>query len=67
MKSVHNCNPDAVEILPNVISRIIKHFIELTRKPIISGGLITTKENVITSLGADAIRISTSKRAIWKY
>ncbi len=67
VKSVHNCNPDAVEILPNVMPRIIKHFIELTRKPIISGGLITTKEDVIKSLGAGAIGISTSKQAIWKY
>ena len=67
VKSVHSCNPDAVEILPNVMPGIIKHFIEITRKPIISGGLITTKEDVIKSLSAGAIGISTSKREIWEY
>lgn len=67
VKSVNVCNPDAVEILPNVIPKIIQKFSKLTRKPIISGGLITTKEDVIESLGAGAIGISTSKRKIWTF
>ncbi len=65
LNSIKACNPDAVEILPNVVPKIIKEIVKKVRKPIITGGLITEKEDVINSLKAGAIGTSTSKKEIW--
>lgn len=67
VKSIKGCNPDAVEILPNVMPKVIKRIVKSVNKPIITGGLITEKEDVIDSLKAGAIGISTSKKEIWDY
>jgi len=65
INSIKGCNPDAVEILPNVVPKMIKKMVQDVRKPIITGGLITEKEDVINSLKAGAIGASTSKVEIW--
>jgi glycerol uptake operon antiterminator len=65
VKSVYDCSPDAVEILPGIMPTMTSQFVSLTKKPIITGGLITTKDDIIQSLKAGASGISTSKREIW--
>lgn len=65
VKSVFDCSPDAVEILPGIMPSLTEEFVRLTRKPIITGGLISTKDHIIQSLKAGATGISTSKREIW--
>lgn len=65
IKSIRAIRPDAVEILPGVIAKIIKEIVEKTNIPIIAGGLIRDKEDVINSLNAGAIAISTSKEEVW--
>ncbi|MCH4886507.1 glycerol-3-phosphate responsive antiterminator [Acidaminobacter sp. JC074] len=63
--SINACNPDAVEILPNVVPKIVNKMVKEVRKPIITGGLITEKEDIMNSLKAGAIGVSTSKVDIW--
>lgn len=58
-------NPDAVEILPGVMPKITKYMVGQTSKPIITGGLIRDKEDVISSLKAGASGISTSRIELW--
>lgn len=65
IKSIQNIRPDAVEILPGVMPKIIKELGEKTNIPIIAGGLIRDKEDVINCLNAGAIGISTSKEEVW--
>lgn len=65
IKSIENIKPDAVEILPGVIPKVIKEIKEKTNIPIIAGGLIRDKEDVINSLNAGAIAVSTSKEEVW--
>ncbi|MTI71686.1 MAG: glycerol-3-phosphate responsive antiterminator [Firmicutes bacterium] len=65
IKSVKETRPDAIEIMPGIMSKITKNIHERTRRPIITGGLILEKEDVIKSLQAGAIGISTSKEEIW--
>ncbi|MBN2260631.1 MAG: glycerol-3-phosphate responsive antiterminator [Clostridiales bacterium] len=67
IKAIKSNNPDAVEILPNVMPKILKKIIASVNKPVITGGLITEKEDVIHSIQAGAIGISTSKKEIWEY
>ncbi|ASW42307.1 glycerol-3-phosphate responsive antiterminator [Clostridium isatidis] len=56
---------DAVEILPGVIPKVIKSISAKYKKPIIVGGLVETKEEVLQALRAGASCISTSNQKIW--
>lgn len=65
IKSIRDIRPDAVEILPGIMPKIIKEVGEETRIPIVAGGLIRDKTDVIDSLNAGAVGISTSNKKVW--
>ena len=65
INSIHMAKPDAVEILPGIMPKIIKKVYNTTNIPVIAGGLIQDKEDVIESLKAGAIGISSSSKDIW--
>lgn len=56
---------DAVEILPGLLFKIIKELSSTLDKPLISGGLISDKEDVLETLKSGATCISTTKKEIW--
>lgn len=58
--------PSAVEILPGIMPKVIKKISNSVRVPIIAGGLIENKEDIINALGAGAVGISTTSRNIWE-
>ncbi|MFR9731134.1 glycerol-3-phosphate responsive antiterminator [Saccharopolyspora sp. MS10] len=57
--------PDFVEILPGCVPRVISWLREDTEVPIIAGGLVCDKEDVLAALGAGAIAIATSNADVW--
>ena len=65
IQSIKNTRPDAIEILPGIMPKIIKKIYSETRIPVITGGLIMDKDDVIQSLGAGAIAISSSNENVW--
>ncbi|TCO67722.1 glycerol-3-phosphate responsive antiterminator [Marinisporobacter balticus] len=65
INSVYATRPDAIEVMPGIMPKIITKLYEKTKTPIIAGGLINDKEDVIASLKAGAMAISTSKEEIW--
>ncbi|AOY75984.1 glycerol-3-phosphate responsive antiterminator [Clostridium formicaceticum] len=66
IKSIQNIKPDAIEILPGIMPKIIKKISDETKLPLIAGGLIEDKEDVIESLKAGAIGVSSSNKKIWQ-
>lgn len=56
---------DAIEILPGVMPKIIKKLSESVKKPIIAGGLITDREDIVNALNAGAFAVSSSKWDVW--
>lgn len=56
---------DLVEVLPNVAPKIIKGIEAKAKRPLIVGGLITDKEDVIGTLGAGALAISSTSQRVW--
>lgn len=56
---------DAVEILPGLLFKIIKELSISLNKPLIAGGLISDKEDVMETLKSGATCISTTKKEIW--
>ncbi|MDR1894719.1 MAG: glycerol-3-phosphate responsive antiterminator [Spirochaetales bacterium] len=51
---------DAVEILPGVMAKVIRQIVQITKKPVIAGGLIADKEDIHNALAAGAAAVSTS-------
>lgn len=66
IKNSEEYKPSALEIMPGISSKIIYKIKEKTDIPIIAGGLIEDKEDVINSLSAGAIAISTTNNKVWK-
>lgn len=57
--------PDAVEILPGLMPKIIKKLCNTVNVPIIAGGLISDKEDVMNALTAGAVAISVTNQRVW--
>lgn len=56
--------PNAVDILPGIMPKIIKKITD-TKMPVIASGLIIEKDDLESSLNAGAIAISTSNKNTW--
>lgn len=63
--SVQKIVPDAIEVLPGIMPKIIKKVREETKLPVISGGLISEKEDVQAAVNAGAIAITTGNVSLW--
>ena len=57
--------PDFVEILPGIMPRIITEVSQGTHIPVIAGGLIKYKEEVLGAIRAGAVAVSTTCPAVW--
>ena len=64
-KQVEYVHPDMIEILPGLMPKVIKKICSQSRIPVIAGGLITDKEDIMAALGAGAISISTTNQKVW--
>lgn len=58
--------PDFIEILPGIMPRIITEITQSTEIPVIAGGLIKYKDEVVGAIRAGAVAVSTTCRAVWK-
>ena len=56
---------DAIEILPGLMPKIIKKTVKKFKIPIIAGGMISDKEDVINALDAGAIAVSSTNEQVW--
>jgi len=65
VEMIKQYNPDFVEVMPGLIPRGISELRNRIKQPIIAGGMITSKEDVISALKAGALAVSTSRRELW--
>ncbi len=57
--------PDFIEILPGIMPRVIAEITQSTATPVIAGGLIKYKEEVMAAMRAGAAAVSTTCPAVW--
>ena len=57
--------PDFIEVLPGVMPKVLGRIAKVSRIPMIAGGLITEKEDVIAALSAGAIAVSPTNQDVW--
>ncbi len=65
IKNINDTKPDAVEVMPGVANKIIASINENNPVPVIAGGLIQTKKDIMDALSSGAIAISTTKKNLW--
>lgn len=58
--------PDFIEILPGILPRVIGEVAASTATPVIAGGLIRYKDEVMAAMKAGAAAVSASSPAVWK-
>lgn len=58
--------PDAVEIMPGVIPQILKEIRGFVVIPLIAGGLLSNKKDVIAALTAGADAVSATQEDLWR-
>lgn len=58
-------HPDIIEVLPGLMPKVIHRICQESRIPVIAGGLITDKEDIMGALNAGAISISTTNQKVW--
>lgn len=58
-------NPDMVEILPAVMPRAIARLRKELKVPLIAGGLLEEKADILAALGAGALCVSASDKRLW--
>ncbi len=64
-KMLDTFRPDMIEIMPGVIPKIIKNLRGITDIPLIAGGLISEKKEVLELFAAGADAISTTRQELW--
>ncbi len=57
--------PDVVEILPGIMPKIVRRVARDLRCPLICGGLIMDKSDVVEALSAGAVAVSTTSETVW--
>lgn len=62
---IQDTKPDAVEVLPGLITKVIEQIKVQTAIPIIAGGLISDKSEVMGCISAGVSAISSTNKAIW--
>jgi glycerol uptake operon antiterminator len=62
---VAQARPDAIEILPGCMPRVITWLRQDVTTPIIAGGLVCDKADVMAALGAGATAVASSDRQVW--
>lgn len=65
VKHVHATNPNVVELMPAGLPKVIRYLCAEIDRPVVAGGLVLDKDDVIGALSAGAIAVSTTNQALW--
>lgn len=66
LETVKNSNPDMIELMPGIVSKVIKRIKSEVDTPIVAGGLIENVKEIKDALLNGAVAISTGKKEFWE-
>ena len=64
-KQLQLAQPDIIEVLPALMPKVISRICSMVSVPVIAGGLISDKEDIMTMLSAGAVSISSTNEKVW--
>ncbi len=62
---IRSARPDFIEILPAMMPKIVRKIVRLSPVPVIAGGLVSDKEDVMALLDAGVTSISSTNEKVW--
>jgi glycerol uptake operon antiterminator len=65
IRAIQTFKPDMIEIMPALMPEVIRSIVSQVNMPVIAGGLISSKKDIIDVLNAGAVGASTGKRELW--
>lgn len=65
LDNIRQGSPDMVELLPGVIPSVVQKFSRAIKQPVLAGGLIKTREDIMRALSSGATAISTATEELW--
>jgi glycerol uptake operon antiterminator len=66
LRMVEHGAPDYIQIMPGLMPEMIRYMIKKTGRPVLTGGLIRTQEEVEAALRAGALAVTTSHKELWE-
>ncbi len=66
LKAIQENKPDAIEVMPGLIPSMVKELKNQLEIPIITGGLLQNKKQMMDAIENGAIAVSTGTPALWK-
>ena len=66
LQQLESSRPDYVEVLPGILPTVIREITAKTTIPLIAGGLIRGKQDVIQALQAGVTAVSSSSPQVWR-
>lgn len=61
-----NTPPDMAEVLPGIAPKAVRQLCETLNKPVIAGGMITERAEILEALDAGALAVSVSDERLWR-
>lgn len=64
-RQVKSAKPDLIEVLPALMPKIVSKICKMSSTPVIAGGLVSDKEDIMSLLQAGVTSISSTNEQIW--
>lgn len=64
-KQLASVKPDIIEVLPALMPKVISRICKMVSVPVIAGGLISDKEDILSMLSAGAVSVSSTSEKTW--
>ena len=64
-RQIQSVHPDVIEILPALMPKVVKRIVSFAHRPVIAGGLVSDKEDVMSVLDAGASCSSSTNESVW--
>lgn len=64
-RQVKSARPDLIEVLPALMPKIVAKICGISSTPVIAGGLVSDKEDIMALLQAGVTSVSSTNEAIW--
>ncbi len=65
-KQLVSFRPDFMEIMPGMMPKILKQIREITSIPLVAGGLLSDKGDIMAAFQAGVDAVSTTKEDLWE-
>lgn len=64
-RQLKTAHPDLIEILPALMPKVVSHICQTVSTPVIAGGLVSEKEDIMELLHAGVICVSSTNPGVW--